>query len=84
MSIKLEISGLQSPRWVAYNCRDGWPGFAEIHNDKFGISQKTFKRDIEVIKIAVTSIFNDDARMIKIKDKLAYKLFVPYKPYLLF
>lgn len=52
--------------------------------DKFEISQKTFKRDIEVIKIAVTSIFNDDARMIKIKDKLAYKLIVPYKPYLLF
>ena len=31
MSIKLEISGLQLPRWVAYNRRDGWPGFAEIH-----------------------------------------------------
>ena len=52
--------------------------------DKFEISQKTFKRDMEVIKIAVTSIFNDDARMIKVKDKLAYKLIVPYKPYLVF
>ena len=35
--------------------------------DKFEISQKTFKRDIEVIKIAVTSIFNDDAKEMNLR-----------------
>lgn len=53
-------------------------------NEKFEISQKTFKRDIEVIKFAITTIFDADARIIKVKDKLAYKLFIPHKPYLLF
>ena len=31
MSIKLTEGGLQLPRWLAYNCRDEWPGYAEIH-----------------------------------------------------
>ena len=53
-------------------------------NNKFEISQKTFKRDIAVIKFAVATIFGEDARITKVKDKLAYKLFIPQKPYLLF
>ena len=56
MSIKLEISGLQLPRWVAYNRRDGWPGFAEIHNyKKMKFTKQTiFKRktyDLNQLKI---------------------------------
>jgi len=31
MSIKPSLGGLESPRWLAYNCRDGWPILAEIH-----------------------------------------------------
>lgn len=36
MSIKLTEGGLQLPRWLAYNCRDEWPGYAEIHNQIVG------------------------------------------------
>ena len=53
-------------------------------NEKFEISQKTFKRDIEVMKFAITTIFGEEIRIIKVKDKLAYKLLIPHKPYLLF
>lgn len=56
--------------------------YEEINN-RFEISQKTFKRDMEGIKIAVTTI-TEDARLIKIKDKLAYKLYIPHKPLLLY
>ena len=49
----------------------------------FEISQKTFKRDMEGIRKALETIF-DDARLIKLKDKLAYKLYIPHKPMLLF
>ena len=50
----------------------------------FEISQKTFKRDMEGIRKALETIFDDDARLIKLKDKLAYKLYIPHKPMLLF
>ena len=53
-------------------------------NNRFEISQKTFKRDMEGIKKAVTTILNEDARLIKIKNKLAYKLYIPHKPMLLY
>ena len=50
----------------------------------FEISQKTFKRDMEGIRKALETIFDDDARLIKLKDKLAYKLYIPHKPMLFF
>lgn len=58
-------------------------GYDEIQA-RFEISEKTFRRDIAVIKTVITMFFNDDARVIKIKNKLAYKLFVPHKPVFLF
>lgn len=51
---------------------------------RFEISKKTFRRDIAVIKTVVLMFFNEDARVIKIKNKLAYILFVPIKPAMLF
>ena len=51
---------------------------------RFEISQKTFRRDIAVIKTVISMFFNDDARVIKIRNKLAYKLFVPHRPVFLF
>ena len=53
-------------------------------NSRFEISPKTFKRDMEGIKIAVETIFDEDARLIKIKNKLAYKLYIPHKPMFLY
>ena len=57
--------------------------YEEIYN-RFEISQKTFKRDMQSIKIAVTTIFIEDARLLKVRDKLAYKLYIPHKPLLLY
>lgn len=57
--------------------------YEEIYN-RFEISQKTFKRDMQSIKIAVTTIFTEDARLLKVRDKLAYKLYIPHKPLLLY
>lgn len=53
-------------------------------NSRFEISPKTFKRDMKGIKIAVETIFDEDARLIKIKNKLAYKLYIPHKPLFLY
>lgn len=53
-------------------------------NSRFEIYPKTFKRDMEGIKIAVETIFDENARLIKIKNKLAYKLYIPHKPILLY
>ena len=50
---------------------------------KFEISEKTFKRDINSIRQAIIILFDEDARLIKIKNKLAYKLYLPQKPILL-
>lgn len=57
--------------------------FEEIQS-RFEISEKTFRRDIAVIKIVVTMFFDEDARIIKIKNRLAYMLFIPHKPAILF
>ena len=57
--------------------------YEEIYN-RFEISQKTFKRDMQSIKISVTTIFTEDARLLKVRDKLAYKLYIPHKPLLLY
>lgn len=51
---------------------------------RFEISEKTFRRDIAVIKTVVSMYFDEDARVVKIKNKLAYILFVPFKPVMLF
>ena len=48
----------------------------------FEISEKTFKRDIQVLKVAFDTLFQD-ARLIKLTNKLSYKLIIPHKPILL-
>ena len=58
MSIKLEISGLQLQRWVAYNRRDGWPGFAEIHNEllsEMDIAEEFISNSDETIQSLLTN-----------------------------
>jgi hypothetical protein len=49
----------------------------------FEISEKTFKRDIQVLKLAFDTLFQEEAKLIKTTNKLAYKLIIPHKPILL-
>ena len=51
--------------------------------DMFEISEKTFKRDIQVIKVAFETLFQEQAKLIKLTNKLSYKLIIPHKPILL-
>lgn len=48
----------------------------------FEISEKTFKRDIQVLKVAFDTLFQD-AKLIKLTNQLSYKLIIPHKPILL-
>lgn len=49
----------------------------------FEISEKTFKRDIQVLKVAFETLFQEQAKLIKLTNKLSYKLIIPHKPILL-
>ena len=51
--------------------------------DMFEISEKTFKRDIQVLKVAFETLFQEQAKLIKLTNKLSYKLIIPHKPILL-
>ena len=49
----------------------------------FEISEKTFKRDIQVLRVAFDTLFPEDTKLIKTTNKLSYKLQIPHKPILL-
>lgn len=56
--------------------------YDSIYN-MFEISEKTFKRDIQVLKVAFETLFQEQAKLIKLTNKLSYKLIIPHKPILL-
>ena len=39
--------------------------------DMFEISEKTFKRDIQVLKVAFETLFQEQAKLIKLTNKLS-------------
>ena len=64
MSIKLTEGGLQLPRWLAYNCRDGWPTIAEmsgLDTPKYTgkIPQRYSRHYYDLYKMYYSNVKND-------------------------
>lgn len=51
----------------------------KLINNKFEISDTTWKRDIRTIRRCLFDVFGDEVKLLKVKNEKAYILYLPAK-----